>query len=270
MTKLPYLSAARVGGADAGAFLQAQSSADILALQSGESTFACYCNPKGRVIALLLVFAGDGDYRIVANSVLLPRVLERLKIYILRSKVELEAMGGWRVFGASGEEIQALREGSSVSCPAGFDFGYCVTERDPGNDDGVDAWRGRELRAGIAWLDTDTTEQFIPQMLGFDAIGAVSFSKGCYPGQEVVARARHLGRVKRKPLLVESEAIPGAGPGSRVDIQRGGGWFDAVVVDRAPLRDPGHALYFLVARGDPDVPASRLEFAGSRYRCATI
>ena len=126
-----------------------------------------------------------------------------------------------------------------------------------------------ELRAGVTWLGPGSSERFIPQMLGFDELDAVSFSKGCYPGQEIVARARYLGSVKRKPLVLEVNGAVEPEPGAKLRVQRGEEWHDAVVVDSAPA-GAGRTVVFTVARAEPDLPAQALEFGGETYGCATI
>ena len=100
-------------------------------------------------------------------------------------------------------------------------------------------------------------------MLGFDAIGAVSIKKGCYPGQEIVARARYLGKVKRGPLVVETESATGCVAGDRLRVLRGGNWSDATVVDAVGT------VLLAVAASAPDA-AEEIEFEGRRHRCATM
>jgi len=94
MRPLPYLSVARFEGPDAGEFLQAQLSADIAALEPGDATFACYCTPRGQVIGLLLVCRQDDGYLVTAAAVLLQQILTRLKMFVLRSRVEFSAQPG--------------------------------------------------------------------------------------------------------------------------------------------------------------------------------
>jgi folate-binding protein YgfZ len=144
---------------------------------------------------------------------------------------------------------------------------------DPGP---VSDWKAAELQQGVAWLDERTSERFIPQMLGFDRIGAVSFNKGCYPGQEIVARARYLGKVKRGPLQLRLEAETDAAKrspagletGAVVALVTGDDRLDATVVDHVRLPD-GRALLFLVAPLQ-GADAKAVEIDGRSYRCATM
>jgi folate-binding protein YgfZ len=245
--RIPYLSVARIHGEDAGAFLQSQLSADVLALEPGDNTFACYCTPKGQVLGLLLIERLDNGFLAAARAELMPGIARRLGMYVLRSKVQIEMEPSLSVIGEQGVE-------------------YAFSERADEMPD-PEAWRASELHAGIAWLESGTAERFIPQMLGFDQIGAVSFSKGCYPGQEIVARARYLGKVKRKPLIVEIDGTPDIENGEKVRLRRNSEWTDAVVVDHA--RDGGQTTLFTVARAEEGSMADEAEIDGQVYRCAT-
>jgi folate-binding protein YgfZ len=249
MTKIPYLTTARVSGDDAQAFLQAQLTADIAALSEHEQTFACYCTPRGQVLGLLLVERAPEGYLLAGARELLPDIVRRLQIYVLRSKVNIQ-----------------LAEDTGVSRAADGSYGFGNGTGPAGNPDHLKA---AELRRGISWLSKATSEKYIPQMLGFDRIGAVSFSKGCYPGQEIVARAKYLGKVKRGPLVVYIENQPGLEIGNRVRLSRAGEWDDATVVDFA-AGENGGTVAFLVARSEPAADVEALDHNGEHYRCATI
>lgn len=249
MIRVPYLSAARFSGDESGAFLQAQLTADIDALEDGAATFACYCTPKGQVLGLLRVERCAEGFLLAGDSRLMPGILQRLKMFVFRTRVAFEAADDLGVYGAPG--------------PA---YVFAPLEDDDGRTD--PGWKAAELRAGIAWLEPGSSERFIPQMLGFDTLGAVSFTKGCYPGQEIVARARYLGSVKRKPLVVEAGAEIAPQPGAKLRLHRGAEWFDAVVVDSAPAGSERTVL-FTVTRAETDEPARELELDGAVYRCAT-
>jgi folate-binding protein YgfZ len=261
-TPLEYLAAARFSGPDAAAFLQSQLSADIEALEPGDCTFAAYCSPRGQVIALLLVCRDGDSYRVAGSSCLLPGVLERLRIYVFRSRVEFELEPGGSVLGIEAGSERAFT-------PAASGLAYSFADASPSRPEDLNTWKQRELRQNVAWLQSETSEKFIPQMLGYDEIGAVSFSKGCYPGQEIVARARYLGKVKRKPLKLILEETPELAPGSAVELLRAEKWTRAALVDFAP-DGSGGALLFLVAAEDPGAPATLLRQGDKDYRCATI
>jgi len=245
---IPYLATARFSGEDAGAFLQSQLSADVLALDEGEKTLACYCTPKGKVLGLLLVGRDEAGYLVAAHHELLPDILRRLKMFVLRSRVTISDTDAVAVTGPSGAGFGRSGEAAAMN--------------------NAEAWRAGELLSGITWLNSNSTDSYIPQMLGFENIGAVSFRKGCYPGQEIVARARYLGKVKRKPLIATIAGAPDLDTGAKARVRRGENWSDAVVVDSARLDDE-HIVVFTVAPGEPEGPAEEVEIDGRSYACAT-
>jgi folate-binding protein YgfZ len=249
MIPIPYLASALFTGEEAADFLQAQLTADIDALEDGAATFACYCTPKGQVLGLLRVERAGDAYRVTGAADLMPGILQRLRMFVFRTRVAFEPADDLVAYGVPGPDYRLA--------PAGR-----------GEDGDIAAWKARELRAGIAWLGVGSAEKFIPQMLGFDALGAVSFSKGCYPGQEIVARARFLGTVKRKPLVLDVEAAIEPAAGDKFRVRRGEVWSDCVVVDHATT--DGSTVVFTVARADSEAPASEVESGGVSYRCATI
>jgi folate-binding protein YgfZ len=188
-------------GADAARFLQGQLSANIEKLAPGTSTFAGFHNPQGRVIALLAVAAGAGPDELFA---LLPHelaagVAQRLAKFVLRAKVRIDDESAqWRALGLSGE--------SALPAAATFAWGMrrvlLVKAGDaPAHEDRVarEAWERADIAAGLPQVYAATSETFVAQMLNLDLLGgAIAFDKGCYTGQEVIARAHYRGRVKRR------------------------------------------------------------------------
>lgn len=245
---IPYLSVIRVEGDDAGAFLQSQLSADIAAIGVGENTLACYCTPKGKVLGLLLVGRIESAYLLAGSSDLLPGIVQRLRMFVMRSRV---------VFSEDPE--------LKVTANPGPEYGFSENAEEL---EDAEAWRATELQAGIAWLNTDSADSFIPQMLGFEDIGAVSFQKGCYPGQEIVARARYLGKVKRKPVIVQAIGAPAPVTGEKVRLRRGEDWSGGTVVDSASV-NAQQLVVFTVAPAEPEIEVEEVEIAGQSYRCAT-
>ncbi|MGD2127791.1 MAG: hypothetical protein PVJ33_05315 [Lysobacterales bacterium] len=272
---LPALSVARVSGPDAADFLQAQLSADIAAVAPGAAGFACYCSPRGQVLGLLLVCRRDEGFLMLAARSLLPGLVDRLRMFVLRARVEMQVEPEWAICGLPdpGDATVARsrwRAGETGLYYAVFEEGAQGSRKALDAERNVPGWKRAEFEAGICWLGPETAERFIPQMLGFDHIGAVSFSKGCYPGQEIIARARYLGRVKRKPLLLAVEGRITPQPGGHADLFRDGEWSEATVVDSVPSGEDS-TWVFIVGPADPDgagVKALRLD--GADYRCATM
>jgi folate-binding protein YgfZ len=265
MIALDYLSVARFQGPDAGEFLQAQLSADIAVLEPGEATFACYCTPRGQVIGLLLVCRQDEGYLVATAAELLPRILTRLKMFVLRSRVEFSAQPGSAVCGIEPQEdIPA----PGVFQPGGLPMRYLFPENAGEANDRSERFKALEISNRVTWLGSETAEKFIPQMLGFDQIGAVSYTKGCYPGQEIVARTRYLGKVKRTPVVVHIQEELLINPAERVELRRGDAWSKGTVIDSVPIDEAG-MLCFIVAPEDPGAEVEELRYQDRSYRCAT-
>jgi len=260
MLKLSHLSAIRFSGAEAGSFLHSQLSADVNGLTAGDTTFACYCEPKGRVLALLLAHRTDADYQVILSAALASAVADRLKIYRLRARVEIELLHGHAIAGlaadeASGEPPMALRgDRRKLVLLAGDE----AAETD---ETLQEAWKFADLKSGICWLGEKTSGEFLPQMLGFEELGAVNYRKGCYPGQEIVARTHYLGKVKRHPRLLDCRLQATPLPMDKVDILTGGETHEAVVADCARGAD-GLIRLLTVTRMEPELPAGMVKYGG--------
>jgi len=263
MIKLSYLSVIRFNGVDAGSFLHSQLSADVQGLASGDSTFACYCEPKGRVIGLMLVYRNDEDYYVIMSAKLTATVTDRLKIYVMRSKVNIEILSDYSVSGLHTNEMQesALASSWTIELP---DSGHSliVTPHDltAGTDTALqNEWKISELHQGISWLSPDTSGQFLPQMLGFDELGAVNFRKGCYPGQEIVARTHYLGKVKRHPRLLDCKLPIYPNAMDKVELASDGQTYGAVIADSVVAGD-GKICLLVVTRMAPNLIAQQINY----------
>jgi hypothetical protein len=261
MIAIPYLSAVRFSGADAGDFLHNQLSNDVLGLADGASVFACYCEPKGRVLALVLTGKSGEDFYAVMARELVEAVIGRLRMYVLRSKVQIEVMETV-VVGVEGEPMANAETLTTVLPIPGADRSLLLMDAktvDPASDNAVAAWKASELRQGIAWLCPKTSGEFLPQWLGFDELGAVNFRKGCYPGQEIVARTRYLGKVKRHPRLLNLELDACPAGMQKLELSGAGQTADAVAVDCVKL-GPDETLLFVVTRMDPEADVEQIDY----------
>lgn len=210
------MESVEIRGADAAGFLHAQLTSDVAALAPGDVTLSAWCTPRGQVRNLFwLVRRADGArFSLIAPASEADDLARRLRAFVLRAKVEVERAGD-RVVGTAGPGSEAFVAGRAGSVPvpgASTESGGRVAIRPPGGPgrflvlgpDPLPAgtpdaeWRRLEIAAGIAWLTDETRESFIPQMLNLDRLGALSFEKGCFPGQEIIARTRYLGRLKRR------------------------------------------------------------------------
>ena len=262
MVKLSHLAALSFRGIDAGSFLHNQLSADVNGLANGDATFACYCEPKGRVLALLLVQRVDAGYHAILSATLAQAVADRLKIYRLRAKVDIEIMRDQTVLGfAADEEAPA----PAIPLPGGQrKLALCASDQAAGADETLlEAWRFTDLQSGISWLDEKTSGEFLPQMLGFEELGAVNYRKGCYPGQEIVARTHYLGKVKRHPRLLDCRLSARPQPMDKLNIYADGEAHEAVVVESAHYVD-GLIRLLTVTRMEPELPAATVEFDGEK------
>jgi folate-binding protein YgfZ len=242
---LPALASLLVRGDDARSFLQNQLSSDVALVTDTSGQLSGWHDPKGRVLAFLRVLPHREGFLLVMHAGLLASVEKRLRMFVLRARVTIEP--GPAVYGVSAETLATLlAPGASLpeadeSAPAGalpaIVAGRFSAMRLPGTagwllagelspeqvaDDAaaLAAWERAELEAGLPEVYPETSGEFVAQMLNLDRIGAVSFTKGCYPGQEIVARAHHLGRVKRRAQVFRLPGPPPA-PGAVLDEPAG-------------------------------------------------
>ena len=229
---LPAWSVLRVEGPDAGAFLQAQTMNDVAALQPGRWQWNGWLNPKGRLHALFALLRMDESAFLLALPDMPAAELgTALQRYVFRSKLRLEAGDAWQVHGefapapgSSGADVAtATPEGGWIldmgSATIGRRLhlsratGTAIGETDaavaPGAD--ADAWMEQDLRHGLPHLSAPQREAWTPQMLSLQRLRAYSLSKGCYPGQEIVARTHYLGHAKRSLRLLSGDGLVAGG-----------------------------------------------------------
>ena len=239
LTELGVIAAS---GADAARFLHAQLTNDVEHLGADRLALAGYCTAKGRLLATFRVWREAGTVCLLLPRELLAGVLKRLSMFVLRAKVTLvDASDAWAVsavFGTGAESRlgalgfappaapgQCTRSGDarvarlhgSARLPERFlllepaaDGAAVAASSDlPSVDSGAFWWS--EIDAGVPTVFAATQEKFVPQMINYEVIGGVSFSKGCYPGQEVVARSQYRGRLKRRMQLGHCAAAAPAG-----------------------------------------------------------
>ncbi len=230
---LPHLGVIRVEGEDAARFLQGQLTQDFVLLGAGEARLAAFCNAKGRMQASFVgVPLGSGAFALVVSRDLLERTLRRLSMFVLRSKARLaDATAEFEMRGLAGA---AVRQAAGGTTPAPWEHvshdGIHVVGLYPADGQpralwlapagtaapdapALDAalWRWGEVRSGVATLTEPVFEAFVPQMLNYESVGGVNFRKGCYPGQEVVARSQFRGTLKRRAYPARCDEALAAG-----------------------------------------------------------
>lgn len=222
---LPELGVIAVGGADAISFLQAQLTNDVAHLAAADMQLNGYCTAKGRLLATFHQWRHGDDVMLRLPREILPAVMKRLSMFVLRAKVRLaDASDQWTTTGLLGAADLARRAG--VEPPAAPWTGIVIDDArldrvpDAGGTDRflltapapsslppwcadlprrpAGAWWRSEIDAAVPTVFAATQEKFVPQMINLEVLGGVSFRKGCYPGQEVVARSQYLGKLKRR------------------------------------------------------------------------
>jgi folate-binding protein YgfZ len=264
MEVLNYLKVARFDGPEAEGFLQAQLTADIGALKPGDASYACYCSPRGQVFGLLLIFRDEEGFQVIGAGELLAGILERLRMFVFRTRVEFSMEDALFVYGLQPDECNSI---DRAFRPAGSNLGYLVAEAGLPVAE-KESFKATEIINQVSWLGAATTEKFIPQMLGFEQIGAVSFTKGCFPGQEIVARTRYLGKVKRKPDIISVEQALDFDVAEKVELRRADQWLNGTVVDYA-IDSTGSTHLFIIAPGQPEGTTLELRYRDQSYLCAT-
>jgi len=256
-------------GPDAGVFLQGQLSCDVNGLDAAHGTLGCYCTPQGRMLANFLLWRDGDELRMALAADIAAAVQKRLQMFVLRSKVKIAALdpelvllgvagpsGAIALHEATGlapREAMALQRADGVSAvrlpgerllvAAQLHAAIGLWQRLAGMlvPVGTAAWRWLDIVAGMPLVTTPTQDQFVPQMTNLELIGGVDFRKGCYTGQEVIARTQYRGKVKRRMYLAHvagAEASPGDQVVGADDGEPAGG----MVVNAAPSPEGGSDL----------------------------
>jgi folate-binding protein YgfZ len=268
-----------IEGEDAPGFLHGQLSSDVSGLAEGRSQWSSYNSPKGRTLATLRLWrypgtGGPPRFGVLLAADLAAPIAKRLGMFVLRSKVRISddtgkfaliGIGGPRAAEAAAELLGATpqRDGAAemeggAAIAVGLGDGRIVVAADVLRDAviqqtladraaaaGNDVWRALAIRAGVPLVTAATSERFVPQMLNLDALGAISFDKGCYPGQEIVARTRFLTQLKER-LFALSVNAPEPPAGSRIFSPAFGDQPCGTVINAAPDGDAGSAILAVV------------------------
>jgi tRNA-modifying protein YgfZ len=246
----------RIRGSDAVRFLQGQLSNDLERLPAEGSLLAGYHNPQGRTIAILrLVQSAEGDILALLPRELVPAVAARLTRYVLRAKVQLaDDSASWRVqgivgsapYGPLGLKVSDTPERWISLARAGTGEATASVPED---------WTRLDIAAGIPQVYAATSELFVAQMLNLDLLDGIAFSKGCYTGQEVIARAHYRGRVKRRMQRWRTLEPRAVVPGDAGQLEDGRAFR---VVEAVRLPD-GRTEFLAVAALDPGTPREERE-----------
>lgn len=226
-------------GPDTGTFLQGQLTHDVLLLAVGQARFAGYCSAKGRLLASFIVLKVSNDqYLLVCHRDLIATMVKRLSMFVMRAKVKLsDACAQYALRGLLGSAAEAVgpdvihapswqvtqhQQTYAIKLPSAASQGrtvlryLCLAHNDERLQSqewfaspphlSANTWQLAEVLSGVSMVQASTQELFVPQMLNYESVEGVSFKKGCYPGQEVVARSQFRGTIKRRAFIVSCDA----------------------------------------------------------------
>lgn len=287
LTDLAALSLLRASGPDALSFLNGQLTNDLKLLEANRSQLAAWCTAQGRMLAVFRVFRRDADIYLQLPVSLRDEAVKRLRMFVLRAKVTIASADDELVrFGLVGPDAAHLLHTAAGDAPK--HEGDCLARdaltllRLPGihprfeivappdtaialwsklaNDAmpvGTDAWFWHDVMAGVPTVLPETREAFIPQMANLEIVGGVNFKKGCYPGQEIVARMQYLGRLKQRMYRAhaETEAIA---PGTPIYAPNANEQSVGTVVDARPSPTSGVDLLAVIQIAAVDAGELRL------------
>lgn len=272
VTELNDYGLIKATGADAEEFLHNQFTNDLKqGVTETQSQLSAYCNPKGRVLALFRLFKADEAYYLSMPRALVEATHKRLSMFVLRSQVTLEDVSeqltqvgvsgpniDQKLMAVVGELPQAVDAVSShgnitiIQIPGPFPRYQLIGPPEEMSqaynrlstfmaEVSPQAWELLDIHAGVPVIRQATVEAFVPQMINMQAIGGLSFKKGCYPGQEIVARMEYLGKLKRRMYLCHSDEAPAA-PGDPIWVHEGEPRKAGTVVIAQPRPEGGSDL----------------------------
>ena len=229
---LTTLACLEFSGDDAETFLHGQLSCDVQGIAAAGACYGAYCSPQGRVLANFILLRLESSFLMLLSASVVETIKKRIGMFVLRSRVKI-SLGNQVLIGLSGNiGVQAGTKPLASSHEADgtialkLDAGRSLLIIPPeiahsrwqslatsARPAGVASWEWLDICAGVPWIGAATREEFIPQMANLDLLGGVSFTKGCYPGQEVVARTQYRGQVKRRMFRahVDAAILPKAG-----------------------------------------------------------
>jgi len=231
VSPLPHLGVIRASGSEAANFLHNQLTNDVLLMKTSEAHLAAFCNAKGRMQASFVVYKRSADeILLICRRDLIAQTVKRLSMFVMRAKAKLsDASDDFQLLGLAGEAMSpflselGFAAGSQVApwqrlaagpadvltlYPAlGQPRALWLAPQDAASPVGpelsANLWQVGEVMSGIAWVEQATFEAFVPQMLNYESVDGVNFKKGCYPGQEIVARSQFRGTLKRRAFIVQ-------------------------------------------------------------------
>lgn len=276
LVDLSHLALLQVQGPDAQNFLQGQLSNDIRQVSATQAQLSAYCNPKGRMFAIFRIFQRHDSYYLQLPAALADATLKRLRMFVLRSKLTLgHAPDELLRLGLSGPNAPQLIAEAVGLLPSGINetstrddvtvirlsgptprFELLAPRRQmepiwtglarKAAPAGAGPWAWLDIKAGVPTVLPGTVEEFVPQMVNLELLEGVNFKKGCYPGQEIVARMHYLGRLKQRMFLAHVESDRKPQPGTPVFAPDFPGQSAGTVVSAEPAPAGGYDLLAVI------------------------
>lgn len=275
---LSHFSLLEISGKDAFDFLHGQLTCDLNELEKYGWLFGAWCLPNGKVICTFIIFSKNNSFFLVLPSMIKDKIIKRLSMYILRSEVTMtDASDDYAMFGFAGNDISkilgplitenvSVRENIYISS----DFlilqlwdqspRYILVSKMEAVTELLNnitvtciagertMWSLLDIEAGLPWIINATSESFLPQMLNLDLMHGLSFKKGCYPGQEIIARLNYRGQLKKRLYLGSGNTAITPGPGDRLK-DRNTGTIIGEIID-AERNSSGGFEFLAVAESD--------------------
>lgn len=288
-----------VHGKDAAEFLHGQFTNDMLGMDETQSRLTGYCDPKGRLLAIMRVFRrGDGFYLCLPET-LIESLISRLRMFVLRADVIIDNASDSLVhLGVSGKNIEDTLQNLLPALPR--EVGSLVQDKDRvvirvpgihpsfelftgvdkarqlwdalnvrGAPIGAEGWRLMDILSGIPFVYPQTREAFVPQMVNLQLVDGVNFRKGCYPGQEIVARMQYLGKLKRRMYRVRVDTGTAPKPGGAIYAGTGEQSVGQIV-SAARHPDGGYAALAVLQIAEAEQPDAALALGASDGAAVTL
>jgi hypothetical protein len=287
LVPLTHTGLIRVSGEDAQGFLHNLFTNDLKKLAPATAQWNSWCSAKGRMLANFLIWRDQSDLLLQIERELQPQIQKKLGMYVLRAKVKIfdacDELTGFGLVGPQAPEalgqaglpipeadMHVVRDGAvqvirltatrlQVVLPTGDAAALWARLATAARPAGTPAWRWSEINAGVPQITAATVEEFVPQMANFELIGGVNFQKGCYPGQEIVARTQYLGKLKRRMYLAHLDQPEPPAAGTHLYSPDLPDQACGTVVNAAPAPGGGHDLLAVIQMSSAEAQDVRLD-----------
>ncbi len=266
VVELSQFALIRFSGEEAQKFLHGQLSNSVEKLGAHQAQYTSYNSPKGRMMASMLLWRDADDYVLMLPASLREAIQKRLSMFVMRAKVKVsDATAEFACLGLAGNQAAQIADdtlqlkvdgvlqsaANDNACLIKLDTERYLLMLKPARGAvlekikaraitaDADAWNLLDIRAGIAWISASTQEQFVAQMTNYELIGGVDFKKGCYPGQEIVARTQYLGKLKRRMYRVQVSGVDSLVAGDALFSADFDGQASGMIVNAAALPQGG-------------------------------